>query len=63
MLPLGGVIGITEIVDCVANHPSKWFFGDFGFVLKNSRPLPFVPWKGQLGIRDAPQALLDQLKL
>jgi hypothetical protein len=41
-LPLGGVIGITEIVDCVTNHPSKWFVGDFGFVLANSRPLPFV---------------------
>jgi hypothetical protein len=42
-------------------HPSKWYApGHYAFVLMNSRPLPFVRWKGALLLRDAPQALLDQ---
>ena len=63
-LPLGGIVGLTEIVDCVKLHPSKWCApGHWAFVLANSRPLPFVQWKGQLGIRDAPQELLELLDL
>jgi hypothetical protein len=62
-LPLGGVVGITEIVDCVKSHASAWYApAHWAFALANSRPLPFVQWKGQLGIRDAPQALLDLLE-
>jgi len=30
-----GIVGAAEIVDCVAEHHSPWFFGPFGFVLKN----------------------------
>jgi len=45
----GGIIGSVEIVDCIDNSESPWFVGDFGFVLRNPKPLPFVPWKGQLG--------------
>lgn len=46
--PRGGIVGKAEIVDCVAAHDSRWFFGDFGFVLKNAQPLMFYPCKGQL---------------
>jgi len=45
---MGGIIGVSEIVDCVSHSDSKWFFGKFGFVLKNSQQLPFYPCKGQL---------------
>lgn len=71
--PLGGVIGMTEIVECVRPHHSKWYAGTYvdkqgvrqnywAIVLANSRPLPFVQWKGKLGIRDAPSALLAKLQ-
>ena len=61
---LGGVVGIVDIIDCVTTHSSKWFTdAGYAFVLRNARPLPFVRWKGQLGIRDAPAALIRQLKL
>lgn len=61
-LPLGGVIGIVEIVDCVDAHPSRWHVpGNWGFVLRNPRPLPFIEWKGALSITDAPSALLKKL--
>ncbi len=46
---LGGIIGSVEIVDCVTSHDSKWFFGPFGFVLKNPIVLPFRECKGRLG--------------
>ncbi|MDO9069061.1 MAG: ASCH domain-containing protein, partial [Deltaproteobacteria bacterium] len=45
----GGIIGSVEIVDCTDTSDSPWFVGAFGFVLRNPKPLPFVPWKGQLG--------------
>ena len=45
----GGIIGSVEIVDCVTQSDSKWFFGKFGFVLRNPIELPFVPLRGQLG--------------
>ncbi len=47
--PLGGIVGEAEIVDCVTAHPSPWFFGKYGFMLRNARPLPFMPCRGQLG--------------
>jgi hypothetical protein len=48
-LERGGIVGQAEIVDCVGRHNSRWFFGPFGFVLRNARPLPFRPCKGNLG--------------
>lgn len=48
-MPMGGIVGVADIVDCVEAHPSPWFFGPFGFVLANARPLPFTPCKGALG--------------
>ena len=48
-LPLGGIVGVAEIVDCVTASDSPWFVGEYGFVIKNARPLPFMPLRGQLG--------------
>jgi hypothetical protein len=46
----GGIVGETEIVDCVTQSKSVWFEGPFGFVLTNSKKLPFIQTKGKLGI-------------
>ena len=63
-LPLGGIIGMTEIVDCVRPHASRWYApAHWACVLANSGPLPFVKWKGQQGLRDAPAELLELLDL
>jgi hypothetical protein len=35
----GGVIGIAQIVDCVKKYPSRWFTGQYGFLLRNRRLL------------------------
>lgn len=52
---LGGIIGSVEITDCVAASESPWFFGKYGFVLRNPIASPFRPWKGQLGFFDVPE--------
>lgn len=46
----GGIIGTAEIVDCVEQSDSPWFFGPYGLVLENIKPVEFVPVKGALGL-------------
>jgi hypothetical protein len=48
-LPLGGIVGIAEIVDCVNASPSPWFTGTYGFLLKDAHPVPFQACPGKLG--------------
>jgi hypothetical protein len=63
-LLLGGIVGMTEIVDCVRDSKSRWAQAHhWQYVLRNSRPLPFTPWKGSLSITEAPPALLKLLGL
>lgn len=47
-LDRGGVVGVAEIVDCVAASPSPWLFGPWGWVLRGARRLPFAPCPGAL---------------
>ena len=49
----GGIIGETEIIGCVTESESVWFCGEYGFVLQNSKPLPFTPCKGSLSFFEA----------
>lgn len=48
-LSRGGIVGVAEIADCVTQSESPWFFGTYGFVLRNVQPVPFIPVKGLLG--------------
>lgn len=49
-MPLGGIVGIAEIVDCVTKSDSPWFSGPFGFVLRNIQALDKpIPCRGALG--------------
>lgn len=45
----GGIVGEVEIVNCVDVSGSVWFYGPYGFVLRNPKPLPFIPCRGALG--------------
>lgn len=51
-LDRGGIIGVAEIVDCVGRSDSPWFFGLYGFVLRNAHPVEFIPVRGALGFFD-----------
>lgn len=53
-LERGGVVGQAIIADCVSESLSPWFFGEYGFVLTDAKPLPFRPFKGQLSFFDVP---------
>lgn len=54
----GGIVGYAELVDCVTASESQWFFGSYGFVLRDATPLPFIPYRGSLGFFDVPDSLL-----
>lgn len=51
MKDMGGcIVGSVEIVDCVDRSDSPWFFGRYGFVLRNPITFPDpIPCKGALG--------------
>lgn len=46
----GGFVGTATIIDCVLDSTSPWFFGKYGFVLTNQKPIEFIPCNGKLGI-------------
>ena len=57
----GAIVGIATIVDCVARCDSPWFFGPFGFVLKDQQILEEpIPVKGALGFFEWRQRLINQ---
>lgn len=46
----GALIGEVDIIDCVTNHGSRWWFGPYGFVLANAVEYEIpIPCKGMLG--------------
>lgn len=53
-LPRGGIVGRATLYDVVTEHPSPWFFGRVGLVLRDAIALPFRPLKGVLGFFDVP---------
>lgn len=60
-LPRGGIVGMARIVDCVTEMDSRWFFGRYGFVLRDAFPVPLIPCRGQLGFFTPPQEALAEL--
>lgn len=59
-LQRGGVVGSVELVDCVGSSTSPWYMGEKAYVLRDPRPIPFLPYKGQLGFFEIPTHLLPQ---
>lgn len=47
----GAIIGMAEIIDCVTHSESPWFFGPYGFRLRNAVAFPEpIPCRGALGL-------------
>lgn len=58
-LPRGCIFGGVSITDCVEEHTSPWFFGRYGFVLADPKPLAApIPYKGRLGFFQVPASAL-----
>lgn len=56
----GGIIGSVELVDSVNSHDSPWYMGQKGFVLRDPKPIPFIPYRGRLQFFEVPNDLLPQ---
>jgi hypothetical protein len=51
----GCIVGKVDIVNCVKKSDSRWFFGGYGFILRNPIAFPKpIPFKGALGFFDVP---------
>ncbi len=51
-LERGGIVGVADLVDVLTPKGQRYgwhMHGQFGFVLHNVQPLPFLPCKGALG--------------
>jgi len=60
-LVYGAIIGKVTIVDCVRLHPSKWFFGPWGFVLKDAVAFKFtIPYKGRLSFFEVNYSIVER---
>ena len=59
---LGGIVGKAKLVDVLENSKSHWFSGKYGLVLRDAKPLPFIPCKGQLGIYYPDADLIAELR-
>jgi hypothetical protein len=51
------VVGNDRIARYRQPTASDWFEGPYGFVLRDARPLPFIPWRGQQSFFNVPDDL------
>jgi hypothetical protein len=59
----GCIVGTVDIVGCVSQSKSRWFYGEYGFQLANPVAFPRpIPFKGALGFFDVPDNFLRKLK-
>lgn len=56
--PLGGFIGVVDVIGCVSDHESPWFFGPWGHVYANPRTIECVPYRGMPGLFEVPDTIL-----
>ena len=63
-LQRGGIIGSVELVDSVETVEetfySPWYMGQKGFVLRDPKPMTFIPYRGRLQFFEVPNDLLPQ---
>jgi hypothetical protein len=59
-LERGGTVGTVTLTDCVRTHPSRWFFGPFGFVMADAAPTPVRACRGALGFFEVPDEFADR---
>lgn len=60
-MPRGGIVGMARIVDCVTEMDSPWFYGRYGFVLRDAFPVDLIPCRGQLGFFAPPLEVIAEL--
>ncbi len=56
---LGAIVGEVDIVGCLTGSRSKWFFGPYGFLLRD--PVAYaepIPCRGMLGFFNVPETVM-----
>ncbi|MGE0883192.1 MAG: ASCH domain-containing protein [Blastocatellales bacterium] len=61
-LARGAIIGVVDLVDCVTESKSRWFGGEYGFVLKNPCAIKPIECTGALGFWDLPSDVEQKIK-
>jgi hypothetical protein len=56
----GAIVGIADLVDVITESKDDWFFGEYGFVLANAKPIEPIPYRGSLGLFNVPASVLKQ---
>lgn len=60
--PRGLIIGCVDMIECFAAHPSKWFWGEYGFIFINPRKFSaYLPYHGFPGLFDVPDKIVEGL--
>jgi hypothetical protein len=57
----GAIVGVADLIDCVPSSKSKWFEGEYGFVLKNVRPITPIVCSGALGFWNMSDDIMKKL--
>ena len=60
--PRGGIVGGVDLVDTSNRHPSPWFFGPTGFILKDPRPCHLLETPGRLGMFKVPESICSKIE-
>jgi hypothetical protein len=59
----GFIVGVADIVGCVKDSNSDWFYGEYGFLLERVAVLPSpIYCKGALGFWEVPADIERQIK-
>lgn len=59
----GGFVGLCRLNDVVEHDGSEWFFGPLGFKLRSPGPIKFIPYKGQLGLFNVPDEIIQKVSV
>jgi hypothetical protein len=61
--PQGYIVGKVNLIDCVTEYDSPWFFGPYGHVYREAREFKTpIPYRGSQGIFEVPnEIILDYL--
>jgi hypothetical protein len=55
----GAIIGIAQLAGIIDESSDPWFCGNYGFVLKDARPIGPIPYPGALKISEVPRSVVD----
>lgn len=61
-LPLGGIIGIVHMPECVSRSDDKFFTGPYGYLLRGATELPLIRCVGSIGLVRPTAGMMRQLR-